>query len=96
MKKETLDLYAKYRYVLHLLSDERNELFQNDPDFEKFFEAYNMTICFHWKIKNPYKNFNRRRNELIKRFEYGKYNILLQEKFCYDISLIILSYIIKV
>ena len=94
MKKETVDLYAKYRYFLYLLSNERIELFNDN--FEDFFEAYNMTICFHWKIKNPYKNFNRRRNELVKRFEYGKYKILLHEKFCYDISLIILSYIIKV
>ena len=95
MKKETLDLYEKYRYVLRLFSDERSELFPNDPDFENFFTEYNMIICFHWRIKNPYKVLNKRRNELMKKFNHGLYKLLLEEYFCYDISVIILSFIIK-
>ena len=94
MKHETLELYEKYKYALCLFSDQRYEIFNDD--FEKFYEYYNMIIIYHWKIKPPYKIFNKRRNELIKKFNYGLYKMLLHEFFCNDISLIIVSFIIKV
>lgn len=96
MKHETIDLYLKYKYILELFTEEREELFINDPNLERFFDTYNMIICFHWRIKKPYKYFNRRRNELMKKFNYGLYELLLKEFFCDDISSIILSFIIKV
>ena len=96
MKHETINLYSKYSYFLLLLSDQRNELFlrsENDLDFDKFFEAYNWVISYHWKIKPLYRNFKKRRSQIIKKFEYEKYEISIRPYFCTDIKNVILSFI---
>ena len=98
MKPETLSLYNKYRVFLHVLSDERLQLFQkseNSLDYEAFFEYYNDVINWHWKIKPVYKNYKNRRSQIIKKFEYKKYEILLRPIFCTDIKNLILSFIFK-
>ena len=97
MKPETLNLYSKCSYFLLLLSDQRNQLFlrsKNDLDFNKFFDAYNWVISYHWKIKPHWNNFNKTRSRLIKQFNCGKYMILLQSHFCYDICTVIIGFIL--
>ena len=120
MTPETLELYAKYRYFLYLLSNERLFYFLNEDtkaglhpaectqanfqfalsdkehlDYDKFFNTYNHVITWHWCIKPRWRDYKKRRAYLIKKFEYGKYNILLSSKFCYDVKILILSYIMK-
>ena len=97
MKPETYNLYSKYIYFLKLVSDERLTLFlknEQEIDFESFFDYYNYSICLHWNIKPKWKEYRKRRNQIIKKFEYGKYEILLRSEFCCDIKNIILSYIL--
>ena len=96
MKSETLELYKKYRYYLFILDHGRHPLFFIDDhtlDYEKFFEHYNYVVSMHWRIKPIWKEYNKRHNMIIKRFEYGKYDILLRPHFCADIRNIILSFI---
>ena len=96
MLPETMDLYSKYRYFLYLLGDERLMLFkqsENAVDFDSFFEYYNWIIHMHWKLKPMYKSFNSRRSQAIKKFNYGKYYILLRPYFCRDISCHIIEFI---
>ena len=98
MKQETADLYIKYMYFLLILSNERLILFNADNNhlnFDEFFHYYNDVILHHWLIKSPWKNYKKRRTQLIKKFEYGKYEILLRSKFCFDIKNLILSFMFK-
>ena len=99
MTPETLELYAKYRYFLYLLSNERLFYFLNEDkehlDYDKFFDTYNHVISWHWCIKPRWRDYKKKRAYLIKKFEYGKYELLLRSKFCYDIKTMILSYIMK-
>ena len=69
MLPETVDLYAKYRFFLYLLSNERLMLFhknKNELDYENFFDLYNWVIHKHWQIKPLYKIFRTRRAAIIK------------------------------
>ena len=96
MKTETLEVYQKYRDFLFTLSDQRNELFlrsENDLDYERFFDTFNWVISYHWKIKPLYRNFKKRRSQIIKKFEYEKYEISIRPYFCTDIKNVILSFI---
>ena len=96
MLPETVDLYAKYRFFLYLLSNERLMLFhknKNELDYENFFDLYNWVIHKHWQIKPLYKIFRTRRAAIIKKFNHGKYYILLSSHFCNDIVTVIISFI---
>ncbi len=96
MKHETINLYFKYRYFLLLISDQRKFLFEraeNDLDFDKFFDAYNWVISYHWKIRPQWRKFNKTRARLIKKFNREKYMILLRPYFCYDICTVIIGFI---
>ena len=84
MKPKTKILYTKYSNFLMILSNERNDLFfknTTELDYDKFFEVYNYVISLHWEIKTMSKKFNRNRSRLIKKFNYGKYYILLRPYF---------------
>ena len=96
MKSETLELYKKYRYYLFIIDDGRHPYFFIDEttlDYEKFFEHYNYVVCMHWRIKPIWKEYKKRQNMIIKKFEYGKYEILLRPHFCADIRKLIISFI---
>ena len=96
MKHETFILYSKYRDFLLLLSDQRNILFNksNDElDLERFSESYNYVIKLHWEIKPLWKKYNQNRFQIIKKFEYGKYEISIRHYFCTDIKNVILSFL---
>ena len=96
MKPETIDLYAKYRYFLFVLSNERLQLFykcEQELDYEAFFEIYNYGIWKHWQVRPIWKNYKKRRAQIIKKFENGKYEILIRPYFCTDIKNLILSFI---
>ena len=110
MKPETTYLYFKYRYFLLILSDERNELFyksKTELDYEKFFNLYDHILDLHYEIKPLWRNYNKQRSQMIKRFEYGKYEMLLRLwqshkylrhgrkrlYFCTDIKNVILGYL---
>ena len=96
MKPETAFLYFKYRYFLLILSDERNELFyksKTELDYEKFFNLYDHILDLHYEIKPLWRNYNKQRSQMIKRFEYGKYEMLLRLYFCTDIKNVILGYL---
>ena len=96
MKPDTIELYVKYKYFMHLLDNNRHELFyinEDSLDYQKFFENYNMIISYHWLIKPPWRNFKKRRSEIIKHFEYGKYDIIITKYFCNDVKNLILTFI---
>ena len=96
MLQDTAMLYSKYRYFLHVLSDERLMLFnkkENLLDFELFFEFYNFVIYKHWQLKPIYKSFKTRRSQMIKKFNHGKHYILLRQYFCHDLVELIISFI---
>ena len=96
MLLDTHNLYTKYRYFMYVLSNERLSFFiknENELDYDKFFMYF---ADIEWNllvIKDPWKNFRRKRSKLIKKFEYKKYEILLRSKFCYDIKILILTFI---
>ena len=96
MKSDTLELYKKYRTFLFIISNERFNLYnldKNSIDYDRFFYTYNYVISMHWDIKRPRKNYKSRRSEIIKKFEYGKYEISLRPHFCQDIRKLILTFI---
>ena len=103
MKDDTLNVYSKYRYFLHLLSNERLMLFRKNKDeldFDNFFDLYNHVIRYHWLIKIPWRRFHTTRYQIIKRFKNERiiikrsaYMDLLREYFCYDIANIICEFI---
>ncbi len=96
MKSETLIVYNKYNYFLFVLSNERFNLFtihDNALDYDTFFDLYNDVVCWHKIIRPLYRNFNKRRSEIIKKFEYEKYMILLRSRFNYDIYTEIMGFI---
>ncbi len=97
MLPETLQVYQKYRYFLHVLSDERIMLFQKSEhefNYEEFFELYNWIIYMHWTLKPIYRNFKTRRSQIIKKFNYEKYYILLKPYFCHDLVTVIITFIL--
>ena len=96
MKPETLNIYSKYSYFLFVLSNERNDIFYKsytEIDYEKFFTLYNEVIAWHWEIKPLWKKYNQNRFQIIKKFEYGKYEISIRHYFCRDIKNVILSFL---
>ena len=96
MTPETLEIYQKYRYFLFVLDNGRHPLFYLDGetlDYEKFFESYNHVIYMHWKIKPVWKNYKRRRTEIINKFQYNRMEILLRPHFCTDIKNVILTFL---
>ena len=95
MLPETVDLYSKYIYFLHLLSNERLMLFkksENELDYESFFDQYNFVIYKHTQLKPMYGNFKNTRGKIFKKFNSGKLHILLRPYFCYDLRCIIISF----
>ena len=67
---------------------------------QRYFRVLKLEIqrcinSLHWKMKIKWKNYKQRRTEIIKQFEYGKYEILLRSVFCYDVKKIILSFVFK-
>ena len=96
MKPETLEIYKKYNSFVWLLSDDGYNLFRNDKnilDHEAFFEIVQNINWMHYLIKGHWKNYKKRRSELINKFEYGKYEMLLRSLFCNDIKNLILSFL---
>ena len=49
----------------------------------------------HWEMKIKWKKYKQRRTEIIKQFEYGKYEILLRPVFCYGVKTLIFSFMFK-
>ena len=96
MKHETSIIYSKYSYFLILLFDQRDYLFNKFDDelsFEIFFEKRNYVINLHREIKTQWKKYNQNRFQIMKKFEYGKYEIILRPYFCRDIKNVILSFL---
>ena len=94
MKPETEMLYYKYRYFLFLISNERNDLFYKSEielDYEKFFDLHNYGMYLHWQIKPAWRKYNKNRDQIIKKFEYGKYEIAIRPYFCTYIKNVIFS-----
>ena len=95
MKVETTILYSKYLYFLYEMSNNMHELFYDvdtfTTDFNKFFDTRMYILNEHSTIKYPYHNFIKTRSEIIKKIQYGKYEILLRS-FCYDIKNMILQF----
>ena len=96
MKPETIEIYRKYNSFVWLLSDDSYNLFRDDKnilDHEAFFEIVQYINYMHYLIKGHWKNYKKRRSELIKKFEYNKMEILLRRHFCNDIKNLILSFL---
>ena len=96
MLPETSIVYHKYSCFLYILSDERLTLFsikENGLDYDTFFKLYNEVISFHWEIKLLYRNFKKRRLQIINKFNYGTYYILLSPHFCHDLVTVIIEFL---
>ena len=96
MKPETIEIYRKYNSFVWLLSDDSYNLFRDDKnilDHEAFFEIVQYINYMHYLIKGHWKNYKKRRSELIKKFEYNKMEILLRPHFCTDIKNLILTFL---
>ena len=98
MKADTLQLYEKYRYFYYLVSNERFTLFHKDVtevEYERFFDMLQYILYTHWCIKPYWNYFKKRRSQIIKIFDYKKYEISLRPYFCSDINKYILSFIFE-
>ena len=96
MLSETFTVYSKYSYNLFILSNERLIFFRKNGDFldyEQFFDYYNWIIYKHSQLRPLYRNFKSARSRMIKKFNYGKYYILLRSYFCSDIINLIIGFI---
>ena len=96
MKPETIEIYRKYNSFVWLLSDDGYNLFRNDKnilDHEAFFEIVQYINYMHYLIKGHWKNYKKRRSELIKKFECKKTEIIITPYFCNDIKNLILSFL---
>ena len=96
MLSETLTVYSKYSYNLFILSNERLIFFRrkgDELDYDQFFDYYNWVIYKHSQLRPLYRNFKSARSRMIKKFNYGKYYILLRSHFCHDIINLIIGFI---
>ena len=96
MLPETFLIHKKYSYNLYVLSDERLIFFRkngDEIDVDTFFNYYNWILYKFCELKPIYKNFKSARSRMIKKFNYGKYHLLLKLIFCYDIRTFIISFI---
>ena len=96
MKPETLEIYSKYNSFSWILSNDGYTLFRDDKnilDHEAFFEMVQYINYMHYLIKGHWKNYKKRRSELIKKFEYKKTEIIITPYFCTDIKNLILTFL---
>ena len=97
MLQDTLEVYQKYRVYLSILDNGRHPLFyidENTLNYEAFFDAYQWGVYLHHEIKPVWRKYKTRRNQIIKKFERGKYMILLRSYFCYDLVNLIIEFIL--
>ena len=96
MLSETLTVYSKYSYNLFIVSNERLIFFRKNGDYldyDQFFSYYNCIIYKHSQLRPLYRNFKSARSRMIKKFNYGKYYILLRPYFCSDLVNLIIGFI---
>ena len=96
MLSETFTVYSKYSYNLFILSNERLIFFRKNGDYldyDQFFSYYNWIIYKHSQLRPLYRNFKSARSRMIKKFNYGKYYILLRPYFCSDLVNLIIEFI---
>ena len=96
MLSETFTVYSKYSYNLFILSNERLIFFRKNGDefnYEQIFSYYEWIIYKHSQLKHIYRNFKSTRSRMIKKFNCGKYYILLRSYFCSDIINLIIGFI---
>ena len=87
---ESKMMYEKYVYFLAQL----DKIIPFDA-FQEYFNTRMYIQSLHWEMKIKWKKYKQRRSEIIKQFEYGKYEILLRSVFCYDVKTLILSFMFK-
>ena len=83
-------MYEKYVYFLTQLDE--SKIITLDA-FQEYFNTRMYIQSLHWEMKIKWKKYKQRRSEIIKQFEYGKYEFLLRSVFCYDVKKIILSFL---
>ena len=96
MLSVTFTIYQKYTYNLFILSNERLIFFRKNGDYldyDQFFSYYNWIIYKHSQLRPLYRNFKSARSRMIKKFNYGKYYILLRPYFCSDLVNLIIGFI---
>ena len=86
---ESKMMYEKYVYFLTQL--DQSKIITLDA-FQEYFNTRMYIQSLHWEMKIKWKKYKQRRTEIIKQFEYGKYEILLRSVFCYDLKTLILSF----
>ena len=84
-------MYEKYVYFLAQLDKSKIIPFEA---FQEYFNTRMYIQSLHWEMKIKWKKYKQRRTEIIKQFEYGKYEILLRSVFCFDVKKIILSFLL--
>ena len=97
---ESKMMYEKYVYVLSRLDEDVDKILaiaDKSVELDAIQEYFNNRMyiqSLHWEMKIKWKKYKQRRTEIIKQFEYGKYEILLRSVFCYDVKKIILSFLL--
>ena len=86
---ESKMMYEKYIYFLYDVTIKYDSI-------QEYINNRMYIQSLHWEMKIKWKKYKQRRTEIIKQFEYGKYEILLRSVFCYDVKKIILSFMFKV
>ena len=97
MLPDTLELYYKYKFFNSILQENMLLLFtkeNNEINFDLFFNYYNSIISMYRNLSSIWASYRKNRARIIKKFEYGKFYILLRSHFCNDITNLIISYIL--
>ena len=88
-------MYNKNLYFSNLIFDERFQLFKNFAGFnsDNFFEARDFIYKIHKRMVRLNRTFLNSRREIIKRFNYEKYHILLSSVLFYDLRCVVISFL---
>ena len=103
VNQDTMIIYKKYLYFLNVLFECRFHFFTFDnlESENQFFSYRYWVLSSHYSIKNDWINFKQTRYNTIKRFEKIKHKLkvsayqnIMNDYFCYDISNLIISYLL--
>ena len=97
MLPDTIELYYKYKIFNSILRDNLQILFvkkeNNEIDFDLFFNYYNHIISKYRTIVSDLNCYRKNRSRIQKKFNHGKFYILLRPHFCHDFTNLIISFI---
>ena len=90
------EIHEKFDIYHKIVFNERYELFFEDNaiNIDRFIIFIDNIRRIHDEMKLSFRYFKNRRSQMIKKFTFGKYMILLRSRFCTDICTIIIKFIL--